>query len=130
MIIMVDVFADAINKIKVYENAGMYECNVPSTKLLKAVLSKMQQNNYIKGYEEFRDGKFNSLKVTLSKRINDMGVIKPRYPVSGEELQRYEMRYIPSRDFGILIVSTSEGIMTNKEAKSKKIGGRLIAYVY
>ncbi len=130
MIIMVDVFADAINKIKVYENAGMYECSVPSTKLLKAVLAKMQENNYIKGFEELKEGKFNSLKVTLSKRINDIGVIKPRYPVSREQLQRYEMRYIPSRDFGILIVSTSEGIMTNKEASTKNIGGRLIAYVY
>ncbi len=127
---MVDVFADAINKIKVYENAGMYECVVPSTKLLRAVLTKMQSHRYIKGYEEFKDGKFNALKVTLSKRINGIGVIKPRYPISGEDLQRYEMRYIPSRDFGILIVSTSEGIMTNKEAKEKKIGGRLIAYVY
>ncbi len=127
---MVDVFADAINKIKVYESRGMYECDVPSTKLMRAVLDTMKSNNYIKEYKEFKDGKFKSLKITLSKRINDIGVIKPRYPVSMEDLQRYEVRYIPSRDFGILIVSTPEGIMTNRDAKSKKIGGRLIAYVY
>jgi small subunit ribosomal protein S8 len=127
---MVDVFADAINKIKVYESQGMYECTVPSTKLIRAVLDTMKSNSYIKDYEEFKDGKFKSLRITLSKKINDIGVIKPRYPVSTEEMQRYEVRYIPSRDFGILIVSTPEGIMTNRDAKSKRIGGRLIAYVY
>ena len=127
---MVDVFADAINKIKVYENQGMYECTVPSTKLLRAVLATMKANSYIKGFEEQKEGKFKMLKITLSKRINDIGVIKPRYPVSVDDLQRFEVRYIPSRDFGILIVSTPDGIMTNRDAKAKKTGGRLIAYVY
>ena len=127
---MVDVFADAINKIKVYENVGMYECVVPSTKLLRTVLTTMKENNYIKDYEEFRNGKFNALKITLSKRINDIGVIKPRYPVTLSDIQKYETRYIPSKDFGILIVSTPKGIMTNKEARENNIGGRLLAYVY
>lgn len=127
---MVDVFADAINKIKVYESSGMYECTIPSTKLLKAVLATMKENNYIKDFEETREGKFNSIKITLAKRINDIGVIKPRYPVSVNDMQRYEMRYIPSKDFGILVVSTPQGIMTNRDAKAKKIGGRLLAYIY
>ncbi len=127
---MVDVFADAINKIKVYEAAGMYECVVPSTKLLLTVLAKMKENSYIKDFEEFKDGKFNSIKITLSKRINDIGVIKPRYPVTLADIQRYETRYIPSKDFGMLIVSTPQGIMTNKQAREKHVGGRLLAYVY
>ncbi len=127
---MVDVFADAINKIKVYENIGMYECIVPSTKLLRTVLATMKENNYVKDFDEFQDGKFKSIKVTLSKRINDIGVIKPRYPVTLSDIQKFETRYIPSKDFGILIVSTPHGIMTNKQAKEKRTGGRLLAYVY
>ncbi len=127
---MVDVFADAINKIKVYESSGMYECSVPSTKIMRSVLQTMKSNGYIKEFTEVKEGKFKTIKVELSKKINDIGVIKPRFPVSVNDLQRYEMRYIPSKDFGILIVSTSSGIMTNKDAKERKIGGRLIAYVY
>ncbi len=127
---MVDVFADAINKIKVYESSGMYECTVPSTKLLRAVLTTMKENKYIKDYEEFKDGKFKALKITLSKRINDIGVIKPRYPITLADIQKFETRYIPSKDFGILIVSTPKGIMTNRQAREKRTGGRLIAYVY
>jgi small subunit ribosomal protein S8 len=127
---MVDIFADAINKIKVYESIGMYECNVPSTKLIRSVLQTMKENSYIKDFEEVKDGKFESIKVILSKKINDIGVIKPRYSVSVNGMQRYETRYIPSKDFGILIVSTPKGIMTNRDARSKRTGGRLIAYVY
>lgn len=127
---MVDVFADAINKIKTYEATGMYECVVPSTKLLRTVLATMKENNYVKDFEEFKNGKFNAIKITLSKRINDIGVIKPRYPVTLSGIQKFETRYIPSKDFGILIVSTPKGIMTNKQARQNKVGGRLLAYVY
>lgn len=127
---MVDVFADAINKIKTYEATGMYECIVPSTKLMRTVLATMKENNYVKDFEEVKEGKFNVIKVTLSKKINDIGVIKPRYPVTLSEIQKFETRYIPSKDFGILIVSTPKGIMTNKQARQNKTGGRLIAYVY
>lgn len=127
---MVDVFADAINKIKVYEDRGLYECVVPSTKLLRSVLAKMKESNYIGGFEEYTEGKFKMIKITLSKKINDIGVIKPRYPVTTLDYQKFESRYIPSINFGILIISTPEGVMTNKEAREKKIGGRLLAYVY
>jgi small subunit ribosomal protein S8 len=127
---MVDVFADAINKIKVYENNGFDECMVSSTKLIRSVLEKMKENDYIKDFEEVKDGKFSKLKVHLSKKINDIGVIKPRYAIKLDEFQKYETRYIPSKDFGFLILSTSKGILTSREAKQGKTGGRLIAYVY
>lgn len=125
-----DVFADALNKIKLYEELGKYECTVNSTKLVKSVLELLKKNKYIEDYEEFTDGKFKMLKVKMAKRINYLGVIKPRHAVGKEDYQKYEARYIPSRDFGMLIVSTPEGIMTNREARAKKIGGRLMAYVY
>ena len=60
----------------------MYECIVPSTKLMRTVLATMKENNYVKDFEEFKEGKFKTIKITLSKKINDIGVIKPRYPVT------------------------------------------------
>ena len=44
--------------------------------------------------------------------------------------EKFERRYLPAKGFGILIVSTSIGMMTNEEAKIKMIGGKLLAYVY
>ena len=76
------------------------------------------------------EGKFKKIKVTLSNKINNIGVIRPRYAVKVDDFQKYETRFIPSRDFGLLIISTPDGVMTNRDAKEKKVGGRLIAYVY
>ena len=125
-----DRFADAINKIKTNERLGRTECRLYSTKLLKTVLEVMKRELYIKDYEEYSDKGIRMLRVMLSNRINSIGVVKPRYSVQNELIQKYESRYIPSKDFGILILSTPQGIMTNKEARDKRIGGRLLAYVY
>lgn len=127
---MVDRFADAINQIKTNERIGREECVLRSTKLIKAVLDVMKSESYISGYEEFTDGKFKRIRIKLANRINGIGVVKPRFAVSYRTIQKYEMRYVPSRDFGVLIISTPKGIMTNRGIKEAHIGGRLIAYVY
>lgn len=127
---MPDLLADAVNTIKVNEDIGKESCTVPATKLIRAVIEVMKKNGYIEGFEEAKDGKFTVLRVALSHKINNIGVVKPRYAVRLEDYQKFETRFIPSKDFGILIVSTPKGIMTNNEAKEMKVGGRLIAYVF
>ena len=125
-----DRFADAINQIKTNERIGREECVLHSTKLIKSVLSVMKRESYINDYEEFTEGKFKRIKIKLSNKINGIGVVKPRFAVSYKTIQKYEMRYVPSRDFGVLIISTPKGVMTNKDIKAERIGGRLLAYVY
>src|SRR5208283_6172001 len=100
---MVDILAETLNKIKNYENLGRGECRVASTRLVKNVLLTLKKNGYVGEMEEEKEGKFKKLKVTLSNRINDIGVIRPRYAVKVDAFQRYENRFIPSRDFGLLI---------------------------
>lgn len=125
-----DRFSDAINTIKSNERIGRAECVLPSTKLIKAALEVMRRESYIKDYKEFSEGHRSLLKVQLSNRINEIGVIKPRYAVGRGDIQKYESRYIPSRDFGILLISTPKGVVTNREAAANGTGGRLLAYVY
>ena len=125
-----DKLADAINVIKSHERVGKSECTIYSTKLIRAVLDVMAKEHYINGYQEFSDRYAKRAKVSLAGRINKIGVVKPRYAVTRAEIQKYEERYIPSRDFGILILSTPKGIITNREARAMGIGGRLLAYVY
>jgi small subunit ribosomal protein S8 len=68
--------------------------------------------------------------VKLSRRINSCGVIKPRIAVSYDRLERYESRFLPAQDFGILVLSTNRGVVSHQTAREMKIGGRLLAYVY
>jgi small subunit ribosomal protein S8 len=125
-----DRLADAINVIKTHEWMGRRECTVNSTNLLRSILEVMKRESYITNYEEFKEGKVSKIKIALSNKINKIGVVKPRYAVKKDAIQKYEARYIPSRDFGILVLSTPHGVLTNKEAKEKKTGGRLLLYVY
>ncbi len=127
---IMDRLADAINTIKTNERIGRRECSVYSTKLTRAVLDVMQKNGYIGGYEEYTERYAHMLRVKLSRRINNIGVAKPRYSIGKSDIQRYEERYIPSKDFGILVLSTPTGLLTNTEARAAGTGGRLIAYMY
>jgi len=68
--------------------------------------------------------------VELIGNINKCGVIKPRFPVKKNEFEKWEKRFLPAKDFGILLVSTPKGVMSHKEAYKNGIGGRLLAYVY
>ena len=101
-----------------------------STKFLKSILATLKKESYINDFEPFKDGKILKIKIKLSNRINAIGVVKPRYAVQKDTIQKYETRYIPSKDFGILVLSTPQGLMTNREAREKSTGGRLVLYVY
>ncbi|MGI0141222.1 MAG: 30S ribosomal protein S8 [Candidatus Micrarchaeales archaeon] len=125
-----DLLADTINTIKVNETAGLGSCTINDTKLIRAVVEVMKRSGYISSFDEVKEGRFRKLKIMLARKINDVGIIKPRFAVALSDFQKYETRFIPSKDFGILILSTPKGIMTNREAKEHKIGGRLLAYVY
>ncbi len=127
---MPDILSHTLNKIKTYENLGRAECQVASTKLVRSVLMTLKSNGYVSEVTEESDGKFKVLKIALANKINNIGSVRPRYAVKVADYQKYENRYIPSKDFGILILATPQGIMSNREAKEKKVGGRLLAYVY
>lgn len=113
------------------ERVGKKEATVtPESNLIKGVLDIFNTNGYLGSYDVIEDGKGNLLKVNLIGNINKCGVITPRFAVKADNFEKYEKRYLPARDFGILVVLTSDGMMTHKEAKEKGIGGRLVAYCY
>jgi len=126
-----DTLSNVLSRIVSYEKHGKKEFVTKSnSKLVKQILSILQDNNYIGSYEEIIDAKGNLLKIYLLGRINDVGVIKPRFSVKRETYEKFEKRYLPAKDFGLLIISTNQGLMTHVDAKKKKIGGKLISYCY
>jgi small subunit ribosomal protein S8 len=127
---MVDLLADALNIIKVHRKAGKSECKIPASKLITVVLKILQREGYIHEFEFVDDGRSGYYIVKGFGPINDCGVIKPRFPIKKDELVIWEQQYLPSKDFGTLIISTPKGVLTNKELREVKLGGRLIAYIY
>jgi small subunit ribosomal protein S8 len=126
-----DPLANALTNIRNNELQVNDSCKIaPASKLIGQVLSTMQKENYIGEFEYIDDGKAGKFIVKLEGNINQCGVIKPRHSVKKDEFEKFEKRFLPAKNFGILIVTTPEGIMTHSEAKDKGIGGRLLAYMY
>lgn len=125
-----DPLASTLSKILNAEKAGKEKCIVPSSKIIKGVLDLLNKHNYIGTYQEIKSAGKTHLEVNLLKQINKCGVIKPRNPVDKDEIEKFEKRYLPAKDFGFLIISTNKGLLTHIDTKMKNIGGKLIAYCY
>ena len=126
-----DPLANALSAMKNAELKGKGSCTIhPSSKLISGVLNLLKEKGYIGEFELVDDGKAGVFQVSLNGNINNCGVIKPRYPIKRDELEKWESRYLPAQHFGLLILTTTKGILSQDEARKDGIGGKLLAYVY
>ena len=129
--VSINPLANAMVTIMNNELRKKRECIItPASKLVGHVLRVLQQNGYLGEFEFIDDGQSGKFKVQLLGRVNKCGIDKGRHPIKFQEYEGWEEKYLPSKDIGLLILSSSKGIMSHKEAKSSQIGGRLLAYVY
>lgn len=128
---LLDPLNDALATIRNAELAGKGECHVrPASKLIGHVLTVMQEAGYVGAYDRVDDGRGGIYRVRLKGSINDCGVIKPRFSVKRTELDKWEARYLPAQDFGVLILTTTSGVLGHARAKELGVGGKLLAYVF
>jgi len=126
-----DTLANGLTTVINNEMRNKRECIIsPASKLLGRVLRIMQLNGYIGEFEFIDDGRAGKFKVQLLGRINKCGAIKPRFSVKVDEFEEWEKKFLPSREVGIIVISTPKGVLSHGEAKEKNMGGRLIAFVY
>jgi len=126
-----DTLANGLTTIMNNELRNKRECVIsPASKVLGKVLRVMQLNGYIGEFEFIDDGRSGKFKIQILGRVNKCSAIKPRFPASSKKFEVWEKRFLPSRDIGILVISTPQGVMSHREAKRKNIGGRLLAFVY
>lgn len=125
-----DLLADTFSIIKSTEEIGRHVCVTPASRLIEGVLKVMQRHKYIGNYEFIDDGRGGKFKIHLQGRINNCGVAKPRFSIGKSEVTRWEKKFLPADNVGILILTTSIGVMDQKEAEKKNTGGKLLGYCY
>lgn len=126
-----DTLATSLSNLQNAEKTGKSICIVkPMSKVLKNVLEIMKDNHYIGDYNIIEDGRGKIVEINMLGKINKVGAIKPRFSIKKDDFEKFEKRFLPAKDFGIIIVSTSKGIMTHLDAKKNNLGGRLISFVY
>ena len=129
---MSDVIADMLTRIRNANNAKHETVDIPASGMKKAIADILVKEGYIKGYNIVEDGKQGIIRVTLKYNGKDKA-IKGLRRVSKPGLRIYasceDMPRVMS-GLGVAIVSTSKGIMTDKEARKNNIGGEVLAFVW
>lgn len=120
-----DIISDILNEMMNAKKANKTFIETTRfSKLLIKILEMMKSYGYIE--YKLEDGK---LRITL-KEITECRSIKPRYTVAKKDVEKYVRKFLPARNYGYILISTSKGLMTHQEAQENKIGGSLIAYFF
>jgi small subunit ribosomal protein S8 len=101
-----------------------------SSRLILHVFELMKTSGYLDSFEVINDERGDYCVVHINKSLNRCGVIKPRFSFKFQDFEKFEKRFLPAKGFGILLISTSKGLLTHNQAKELGIGGRLISYCY
>ena len=129
---MSDVIADMLTRIRNASNAKHETVDIPASNMKMSIADILVKEGYVKGYNIVEDGKQGIIRVTLKYNGKDKA-IKGLRRVSKPGLRIYasceDMPRVMS-GLGVAIVSTSKGIMTDKEARKNNIGGEVLAFVW
>ncbi|WP_185876635.1 30S ribosomal protein S8 [Blattabacterium cuenoti] len=126
-----DTIADFLTRIRNASLAKHKILEVSFSKIKEEISKVLFQNGYILGYKIIENKKF--IKIALKYCEKETSVIQKIIRVSKPGLRKYcKYKNIPRvlNGLGIAIISTSYGVITDKQAKKKKIGGEILCYVY
>ena len=128
-----DPVADMLTRIRNANDAKHETVDVPCSAMKKSIAQILLDEGYIKNYEIVEDTKQGMIKITLKSGANKQKVISGLKKVSKPGLRIYSSKEdLPKvlKGLGIAIISTSKGIMTDKEARKNNVGGEVLAFVW
>lgn len=131
---MTDPIADMLTRIRNGGKARRRSVDIPKSKLKIQIARILKEEQYVKDFVEFADNKQGVIRVYLKYNKDDAPVISGIDRISSPGLRQYvnavEAPYRGKKKMGITIISTSSGVMTNKQAARKRVGGELICRVW
>jgi small subunit ribosomal protein S8 len=131
--VMTDPIADFLTRVRNANQARHESLEAPASKIKKDIANILKREGFIKNVEYMEDDKQGIIRVFLKYGKDNERVITGLKRISKPGLRVYaKAGEVPKvlNGLGIAIVSTSEGVITDKEARAKNIGGEIIAYVW
>lgn len=128
-----DTIADMLTRIRNANSAKHPTVDVPASNMKKQIAQKLVDEGYIKSFRVIDDDKQGVIRITLKYTENKSQVITGLRRVSKPGLRIYSnSKDMPKvmKGLGIAIVSTSKGIMTDREARKNNVGGEVLAFVW
>ena len=128
-----DTVADLLTRIRNANSAKHDYVEIPSSNLKKAIVQILVDEGYVKSFSVVEDGKQGVIKVALKYNAGKTPVISGLRRVSKPGLRIYtSVEDMPKvmKGLGIAIISTSKGIMTDRQARKENVGGEVLAFVW
>ena len=131
---MTDPIADYLTRVRNAIMANHRVVEIPASNLKREITKILMEKGYILNYKFVEEGPQGSIKIALKyDPVNKVNAIKKLIRISTPGLRKYtgykEMPRVLN-GLGIAVLSTSKGIMTDKEARGLKVGGEVLCYVY
>ncbi len=130
---MTDPVADMLTRIRNANTAGHSSVDIPASKMKKNIAGILLQEGYIKGFDEIADDKQGIIRVEMKYGTDKQRVISGIKKISKPGLKVYaKSSDVPKvlGGLGVAILSTSRGLITDKEARQMGVGGEVICYVW
>ncbi len=130
---MTDPIADMLTRIRNANKAGHEKLDVPASILKTEIASLLKREKYIKNYKFIEDRKQGILRIYLRYGPNNEKIITNLKRISRPGLRRYKGSEDVTRVFsglGMAIVSTSKGILTDRECRKMNVGGEILCEVW
>lgn len=128
-----DTISDFLTRVRNAQQAGHRRVDIPASKIKRAMAKILVDKGYINKFIDIEDGKQGILRLFLKYDAYGQPVIKELKRISKPGLRKYSgSEDIPKsyNGLGIVILSTSQGVMTDKEAKKLHVGGEILCSVY
>lgn len=128
-----DAIADLLTRIRNASSAKHETVDIPASNMKKAICQILQEEGYIKSFSVIEDGKQGVIKVVLKYGADKSPVITGLRRVSKPGLRRYtNVEDMPKvmKGLGVAIVSTSKGVMTDRQARKENVGGEVLAFIW
>jgi small subunit ribosomal protein S8 len=131
--VITDPIADLLTRIRNANTANHQTCDIPASRMKKAVAQILLDEGFINGVEEIKEGPQGTLRITLRYGPEKEKVITGLRRISRPGLRVYTSKTEIPRvlgGLGLVIMSTSKGVMSGKRAKREGFGGEVLAYVW
>ena len=128
-----DPIADMLTRIRNANNSRHTTVDIPASNMKKAIAEILLKEGYVKNVEYIEDSTQGVIRVTLKYAENKQKVLSGLRRVSKPGLRVYASKEeLPRvlKGLGIAIISTSKGIMTDKEARKQNVGGEVLAFIW
>ena len=128
-----DPIADMLTRIRNASSSKFKTVDIPASNIKRAIADILFKEGYIKAYEEMKDDAQGIIRISLKYDDKGVKVISGLKRISKPGLRVYASKEELPRvlnGLGIALISTSKGIMTDREARKENLGGEVLAYIW